>query len=299
MGGAWACLSESIMSENDKQSGDSYSVEDDAEGDPQTQDPGQHSAQVTPSDVAEPMELEADDHPRGSADDDAPAKSGVRELDVCPNCGAPMREGNRIVCLRCGFDLKTLKVLKTQTGEQTEQEQEDEEEDEPPEPLSLPGRGDYLLPGIMAGLSVLLITIGYLVGADGLFNLKTADGLPIDPVAADRFAQWGVYLAYLVLGSLCALAGLFIVARLNERAFGDWRRGILRTVGIIATVWLAKFLDLGGAFIELSVEWILHAGIFVGLSMFFFRLTPRDAATAGLTGLLVAVVFWALAAIIT
>ena len=293
------------MTENNEKPGDSYSVEDDAEGDPQTQNPAQHSAQVTPSDDVEPMELEADDQPHESADDataiesDEPAKSGVRALDVCPNCGAPMREGNRIVCLRCGFDLKTLQVLKTETGEQTEQEQEDEEEEEPPEPLSLPGRGDYLLPGIMAGLSVLLISIGYLAGADGLFDLKTKDGLPIDPVAADRFAQWGVYLAYLVLGSLCAFAGLFVVARLNERAFGDWRRGILRTVGIIATVWLAKFLDLGDGFVELSAEWILHAGIFVGLSMFFFRLTPRDAATAGLTGLLVAVVFWALAAVIT
>lgn len=293
------------MTENNEKPGDSYSVEDDAEGDPQTQDPAQHSAQVTPSDDVEPMELEADDRPHESADDataiesDEPAKSSVRALDVCPNCGAPMREGNRIVCLRCGFDLKTLQVLKTQTGEQTEQEEEDEEEEEPPEPLSLPGRGDYLLPGIMAGLSVLLISVGYLVGVDGLFNLKSDEGIAIDPVAADRFAQWGVYLATLVLGSLCALVGLFTVARLNERPFGDWRLGMVRSVGIVATMWLAKFLEQGGNFIELSVETIMQAGIFVGLSMVFFRLTPRDAATAGLTALLAALAFWALAAIIT
>ena len=292
------------MSDQDKQEPELYPIQDHGEGDPPSQDPVKRSAQVERPDDVEPVELEAEDRPEqpGHKDDatsesDAPAKSGVRELDICPNCGAPMREGNRLVCLRCGFDLKTLQVLKTETGEQAEQE--DEEEDEPPEPLSLPGRGNYLLPGIMAGLSVLLISIGYLANADSLFNLKSADGVPIDPAAADRFGQWGVYLAYLVLGSLCALAGLFIVARLNERAFGDWRLGILRSIGIIATMLLAKFLDLGGGFFELSVEWILHGGIFVGLSMFFFRLTPRDAATAGLTALLAALAFWALAAIIT
>lgn len=293
------------MTENDEKPADSYSVEDDAEGNPQAQEPAKHSSQVERSDDVEPLELEAEDRPDQSAqqddaasESDEPAKPGVRELDICPNCGAPMREGNRIVCLRCGFDLKTLQVLKTETGEQVELDEE-EEEDEPPEPLSLPGRGDYLVPGIMAGLSVLLISIGYLASADGLFHLKSPDGSPIDPAAADRFAQWGVYLAQFVLGSLCALTGLFIVARLNETRFGEWRLGMVRTVGIVATVWLAKFLDLGGGFFELSVEWILHSGIFVGLSMLFFRLTLRDAATAWLTALLAALAFWALAAIIT
>ena len=208
-----------------------------------------------------------------------------------------MREGNLLVCLRCGFDLKTLRVLETQTGEEIQEE--DEEEEAPPEPLSRPGRGDFLVPGILAGISVLLISIGYLAGADGLFNLKSDDGFPIDPAAAQRFGQWGVYLATLVLGSVCGLAGVFVVSRLNETTFGDWRLGSLRIVAVFATLWLARFLDLDGGFVERSAEWILHTGIFVGLSMFFFRLTPRDAATAGLAALLLAVVFWGLAAIIT
>jgi len=156
-----------------------------------------------------------------------------------------------------------------------------------------------VVPGILAGISVLLISIGYLVGADGLYDLPSDTGVAIDPTAAERFGQWGVYLATLVLGSLCGLGGVFVVSRLNETAFGDWRLGSLRIVAIFATLWLAKFLDLGDGFVELSAEWILHGGIFVGLSMFFFRLTPRDAATAGLTALLLAVVFWGLAAIIT
>ncbi len=291
------------MNDQDKKEPDLYPIQDHSEGDPPSQDPARRPAHIERPDDVEPMELEAENQPRESAhkddaasDSDEPAKSSVKELDVCPNCGAPMREGNRIVCLRCGFDLKTLQVLKTETGAQTEQE--DEEEDKPPEPLSLPGRGDYLVPGIMAGLSVLLISIGYFANADG-FHLQAGDDPLVDPAAADRFAQWGEYLAYLVLGSMCALASLFIVARLNERPFGDWRLGMVRTVGIIATVFLAKFLDLGDGFFELSVEWILHGGIFVGLSMFFFRLMPRDAATAGLTALLLVLAFRGLAAIIT
>lgn len=291
------------MSDKDKQDPEQYPIQDSSEGDPPSQDPAKRPAHIERPDDVEPVELEPEDKPNQSAqkddaasDSDEPAKPGVRELDICPNCGAPMREGNRLVCLRCGFDLKTLQVLKTETGEQVEEE--DDEEDEPPEPLSLPGRGDYMVPGIMAGLSVLLISIGYFANADGL-HLQAGNDPLVDPAAVDRFAKWGEYLAYLVLGSMCALASLFIVARLNERPFGDWRLGMVRTVGIIATVWLAKFLNLGDGFFEFSFEWILHGGIFVGLSMFFFRLMPRDAATAGLTALLLVLAFRGLAAIIT
>ncbi len=292
------------MADHENEQPEPYSVEDHATDDPQSQDPAKRSARVDPSEGVEPLELEPDDGSReptdgdnGKSETEEPNKSSVKALDVCPNCGATMREGNLLVCLRCGFDLKTLRVLETQTGEEIQEE--DEGEEEPPEPLCQPGRGDFLGPGILAGISVLVISIGYLAGADGLFNLESDDGFPIDPAAAQRFGQWGVYLATLVLGSLCGLAGVFVVSRLNETTFGDWRLGSLRLVAVVATMWLAKFVDLGGKFLEIGAEWILHAGIFVGLSMFFFRLTPRDAAMAGLTALLLAVVFWGLAAIIT
>ena len=292
------------MTDHENQQPEPYSVEDHGEDDPQSKDTAQPSAQVEPGEGVEPLELEADDGSReptdgenGASETEEPSKSSVKALDVCPNCGATMREGNLLVCLRCGFDLKTLRVLETQTGEEIQEE--DEEEEEPPEPLCRPGRGDFLVPGIVAGVSVLLISIGYLVGAEGLYDLQSDTGVAIAPVAAERFGRWGVYLATLVLGSLCGLGGVFVVSRLNETVFGDWRLGSLRIVAVFATLWLAKFLDLGDGFVELSAEWILHAGIFVGLSMFFFRLTPRDAATAGLTALLLAVVFWGLAAIIT
>ncbi len=294
------------MTDHENEQPEPYSIDDHAKDDPQSQDPAKRSVWIEPGEGVEPVELEPDDGSReptegdnGANETEEPSKSSVKALDVCPNCGATMREGNLLVCLRCGFDLKTLRVLETQTGDEIQDEDEDEDEEEPPEPLCRPGRGDFRLPGIMAGISVLLISIGYLFGADGLYDLKSEDGFPIDPVAAQRFGQWGVYLATLVLGSLCGLAGLFVVSRLNETTFGDWRLGSLRSVAVFATLWLAKFLSLGGSFVELTAEWILHGGIFVGLSMFFFRLTPRDAATAGLAAVLLAVVFWGLAAIIT
>ena len=291
------------MTDQENEQPEPYSVEDHGEDDPQSKDTAQPSAQVEPGEGVEPLELEPDDGSReptdgdnGASETEEPPKSSVKALDVCPNCGATMRQGNLLVCLRCGFDLKTLRVLETKTGDEIQEEEEEEEE--PPEPLCRPGRGDLLVPGIVAGISVLLISIGYLAGADGLYDLKSEDGFPIDPAAAQRFGQWGVYLATLVLGSLCGLAGVFVVSRLNETTFGDWRLGSLRIVAVVATMWLAKFVNLGGGFVELSAEWILHGGIFVGLSMFFFRLTPRDAATAGLTALLLAAVFWVLARII-
>ena len=196
------------MTDHEKEQPEPYSVEDHGEHDPQSQDPAQRSAQVEPGDGVEPLELEADagsreptDGDNGASEIEEPSKSSVKALDVCPNCGSTMRKGNMLVCLRCGFDLKTLRVLETQTGEQ------EQEEEEPPEPLCQTGRGDFMVPGILAGISVLLISIGYLVGAEGLYDLPSDTGVAIAPVAAERFGQWGVYLATLVVGSLCGLGG--------------------------------------------------------------------------------------------
>ncbi len=297
------------MPDQESEKNDSYSVDDDAQGDLSDQSPDRNSPRVQPGDDVEPLELE--DLPSESSEQDSQtteeskpdrkAKSHVKGLDVCPNCGSTMRESSTLVCMRCGFDLKTLQVLKTTTGEITEEEleEEDEDEDEVKIPLSLPGRGDLKVPLIVLAVTAILITIGYLIGANGLFSLETEDGVSITPDAGERFAAWGFYLALLILGTGCGLVGLFTVSKLNEVPFGDLKLASARMAAITATMWLVKFLSLGNGFIENLAEWILHAGIFVGMSMLFFKLIPRDAAIAGIASLIVAFIFWLIATILT
>ena len=137
------------------------------------------------------------------------------------------------------------------------------------------------------------------MGAEGLFDITTKEGMNLTPNAAQRFAAWGFYLALLVLGTGCGLVGLFTVSKLNEVPFGDVKLAAARMAAITATMWLMKFLSLGSGFIENITEWILQGGIFVGLSMLLFKLIPRDAAIAGLASLIVAFIFWVIATVLT
>ncbi len=231
---------------------------------------------------------ETDDDRHDDGDDPASAPTGVKALDICPNCGSPMRESKTLVCLRCGFDLKTMQVIKTVTGEVTAEEIEEEEDDEdaPKQPVSTPGLGNYLLPGIMGGFSAIVMTIGYFSGAGALFpDLETTEGLKFGAM----FNKWGgAFLAMVVATVGCGLAGLAVMARLDERKVGNWGLAAARMAAIAATMLLAKYIDFGARFLEIMAEWILHAGIFVGLSMYFFRLSPRNAGIVAMTALLVA-----------
>jgi hypothetical protein len=74
----------------------------------------------------------------------------VRALDVCPNCGSPLGGVDVVVCLRCGFDLKSLKVIETETGGTAAPEAEKQED----RVLSEPGTGDYWLPWAMAAIGL-------------------------------------------------------------------------------------------------------------------------------------------------
>ncbi len=63
-------------------------------------------------DSTEPSEVE----PR-EPEPAAPEPSAIKALDVCPNCGSPLGAVDVVVCMRCGFDLKSLKVIETEKGE--------------------------------------------------------------------------------------------------------------------------------------------------------------------------------------
>ncbi len=205
---------------------------------------------------------------------DPPAEtSHVKALDVCPNCASPLGGVDTIVCLRCGFDMKTLKVIKVKTGETVTPEADEPEQ---AEPLCVPGVGGVGLPAAMAGVSLVLLAMGYLLGARGLVA-----------VAADETVGLGARLGGLTgmlvrTGglTLAGMGGLSVLAHMLDRRFGDMKLAAVRLLGIFATLGLLTFFNLeSSSALEWTLESIFQAVIFVGLASVLFRLSIRDAAT--------------------
>lgn len=240
-----------------------------------------HSLKVDRGDDAQPLPLEPEappekNTPRGEAESSpGQTESSVKALDTCPNCGASMRGSDTLLCLRCGFDLKTLKVIKTVTGEaaKVEQDEQDEQEDEEAPPISAPGRGELWLPGAVAIASLLILSIGYLSAAGGLFADADAIG-----VGMRLMGLLNVLVRTAVL-SLAGLGGLFVLAHMLHKPLGDVKLAAVRMLGIVAAIALLTFINVEIPAWEWTFELTSQAVAFIGLGMAMFRLRVRDAAT--------------------
>ncbi len=224
--------------------------------------------------------------------DDAKAAGAEGTIEVCPNCGAPLPGDETLVCLRCGFNLKTLKVIQTATGETTESE---EAVVEVP-PVSGPGQGGLLLPQIMAAASALVISVGYLSGAEGLFIGDTNPGF------WERVVGLVGGLLLIALWSAAGLGGLGFLARFVVlRKLGDLRLAAVRMLAITATMRLLAFIDppqdpILLKWLELLLEFIGQAAVFVGLAMYFYVLNVRNALFTGIAAILMVLALLAVSA---
>ncbi len=212
------------------------------------------------------------------AEDDQPApdppdeSSHIKALDVCPNCASPLAGVDAVVCLRCGFDMKTLKVLEVKTGETVEPETD---ESEPAEPLCGPGVGGVGLPGAMAVVSLVILSLGYLFGARGLV------GVPVEETVGFNARVGGLLGMFVRTGglTLAGMGGLSVLSHMLDRRFGDMQLAAVRLLGIFAALGLLTFFNLESSALEWTMESIFQAVIFVGLASVFFALSVRDAAT--------------------
>lgn len=262
-------------------------------------DPDAHApAEQGPLPLEEPDEAAGQSQHRSGSDEadrraERPAGHGD---EYCPNCMAPLHERGALVCLRCGFDLKTLKVAKTRIAKPVEVD-EDEDDEAEAQPICRSGLGNERLPLIVAGVSGLLLLIGHLAGFAALFPpavVREAGDEPI--VFVQRILEIGRELVRIGVWTACAVAGLLMLAATVERKAGDLTLAAARLLSIVVTVRLVTFLHMPGPYwVEWTLEAILQAVLFIGLALAFFRLTPRNAALLGGFTFIVLISAWIIA----
>jgi hypothetical protein len=231
---------------------------------------------IEPEDDADVVEPPPQTPPAGSPGTEAdaaeaPEPASIQALDVCPNCGSPLGGVDVVVCLRCGFDMKSLKVIETETGETAGPKPQPEQEESPV--LSEPGIGDFWLPLAMAVGGLLVLAAGYLWGSAGLFGGEEAVGL-----GGRAIGLLKMLLKTAVL-TLSGLGGLYALAHMVSSRVGDARLALIRMLGIMVAIGLLAFFNVNSAALEWTIESVTQALAFLGLSMVLFRLGVRDAAT--------------------
>lgn len=249
------------------------------------------------SDEKPQYDLEPGEEPDGDGQADAGAgdkestssggsdsAGGVKSLDVCPNCGASMRDTDSIVCVRCGFSLKELKQIKTAVSAVAAEAVEAEPASG--EAIVRDDFGGLWLPLAIAAVSALVMAVGFLAGSGGLFP-----GAEVPSPGARFVALLRFILATAVLAG-GGVAGLIALSRLEKKPLGDLKIAAARILAVVLTMQIVRFIDLPDrATLEWTAELLLQAAAFVGLSILMLRLTPRQAATLlGLTAVGVVVV---------
>jgi hypothetical protein len=225
---------------------------------------------------------------------------GPRSLDVCPSCGAPMRGPDTLVCVRCGFDLKTMKKVGTATGAV---EVSSEELSPEGDTISRSGRGDLWLPLGMAAVSAAILLIAYVSGAHGLFpSLKavaSSQGLAMADVPfLTRIFGLLRFIVVTCMTAACGVAALMFMAHLLGQKLGDLRLTVVRMLAIATTVQLARLIDFSSVPLEWIVETVLQIAAFVGFSLLLLHLKPKDALTLAGATVLSFVALWLCGAMI-
>ena len=260
--------------------------EPDHEPPSEAQAEAQNENAVSQQDDLAPIELEPEHESQPE-----PKSTTISDLDVCPSCGAALPGAEDVVCMRCGYDLRTLRPLETKATVETESSS-----DKSPtgEPVVASDRMRVLLSGVLIAASWTGLLIGYMLGVQALMpgaELKqVGEGEAMREIIPAGVRLVSVLKVLVLTGTwvVCATAGLAMFARLVERPFGELRAGLLHLVAIASTMQLVRYI---GGIPARSVEWTLEIiaqiVIFFGFSLLLLKLSRRDVLTFALITVIV------------
>lgn len=226
------------------------------------------------------------------------------ETETCPQCSGGMKK-EQLVCLRCGYNLRelktaTTKVMKAPVDADGSDEEGDAKESGEAHPLVRLHWFDPWGSISVAGASALVLLIGYLMGAYGLFPevalaaAKAAETGAAEPSVAfvERISAVARFIVLALLWTGCGLAGLFLLAQILNRAFGELGAAALRMAAIVTSMRLVTFINLSSPPWERLLEFALQVAIFFTLTLLLFRLSPRNAGIVSIIAIFAFLLLW-------
>lgn len=222
------------------------------------------------------------------------------DADRCPNCGSRLPSADALVCVACGYDQKSNRVLKTQVG------------DSPPPP-KLKGAKAVLASTLddeagekpaekpeLARAGTIGWRIPTIVGAAAIVSAATLAGVNAEG------GRWGVAVLrtllyapiWVGLGVIAALA----TARMQERRVGDVAAVAGRmtlAVGACALLFnVAQSVELA-QWMRFLLGALLGVGVYFLLLLVVFSLRPEEALMLALAHALLWLMFRGLVIAIT
>lgn len=226
------------------------------------------------------------------------------ETESCPQCGGGMKQ-EQLVCLRCGYNIRELKTATTKVMTAPAEGESADEEDEAAEAgTALPlVRVQWFDPWgsiAVAGASTLILLIGYLAGAQGLFPeaalaiSQAAEAGTTEPTVAfvERVSAVARFIVLALLWTGCGLAGLFLLAQILNRAFGELATAALRMAAIVTSMRLVTFINLSSPPWERLLEFTLQVAAFFTLTLLLFHLSPRNAGIVSIIAIFAFLLLW-------
>lgn len=206
------------------------------------------------------------------------------EPDVCPSCSAPMPGAGDLVCIRCGFDQRTLETIDTKESVTETAADEDDQPAMPGKPIAARSALDPWL-----GLAVFVAAVGLLTSAHAMGwrgvtpRADVAGGY--EAVTIGTVIMAGLKrIALTVIWSICGVGGLIVAAHILTRPITSLTTAWSRMLAVVGVGMLARLIWLP-QWAEGAVELVVGLGLATAAMVVLFRLAPRNAGIVLVTGL--------------
>lgn len=200
----------------------------------------------------------------------------VSRPEKCPNCGQVLPADDSVVCIHCGYDLRTVVIRTTKIEEPIEA---------PPEALPLTReRIPTQVTGITAAVAATIVVIAYFAGYSGLFARQ--EGLFLN--AEGKFAaasppagiRMHAVISFLAIRSILVLAGLGalrIHSHLKAVPVGSLPKAAVHLAAISAVGGLFLLISFSHPGLESAAELVAQGSVAVLGLLLLFRLAVMDA----------------------